>query len=152
MAKTLVRRSHFFEPLERLFDRTTNDWFIGLDRMIEDMSSKWDRAIDEFRELPHSHVEKVDGNHYRVVVEAAGFTREDLKVSLSGDELRIEGHHKEQVSDKESKSEKSSDFTQAFLLADGMQVDQVRMEGEQLFIDLSLAKSPEPEVKTFDIA
>lgn len=152
MAKTLVRRSHFFEPLERLFDRTTNDWFVGLDRMIEDMSTRWDRAIDEFRELPHSHVEKIDPQHYRVLVDAAGYTRAELKVSLIGDELRVEGSHREESSTKETKSEERAEFTQSFLIADGMTVDKVQMDGEQLVIDLSLPKPPEPEVKSFDIA
>ena len=54
MTKSVVRRSHFFEPLERILTRDSTDWFVGFDRMIEGMSRKWDRVFDEFRELPHS--------------------------------------------------------------------------------------------------
>ena len=151
MAKTLVRRSNFFDPLERLFDRTTNDWFVGLDRMIEEMSAKWDKALEDFRELPRSTVEKVDDGHYRVSVDVAGFTREELKVSLVEDELRVHGEHKEEKEAGKEKSMKESTFHQSFLIAEGMKVESVKLEGDDLIIELTIPVKPAPEETTFAI-
>ena len=151
MTKTLVRRSHFFEPLERLFDRTTNDWFVGLDKMIDEMSAKWDKAIEDFRELPRSTVEKVDEGHYRVTVDVTGFSREELTVSLVADELRVHGEHKEEIEKEEEKSSKRSTFHQSFLIAEGMKVDSVKLVDHDLVIELTVPVKPEPEVTHFDI-
>lgn len=152
MAKTLVRRSNFFEPLERLFDRTTNDWFVGLDRMIEEMSSKWDKALEDFRELPRSAVEKVDEGHYRVTVDVTGFSREDLKVSLVADELRVHGEHKEELERAEEKTTKQASFHQSFLIAEGMKVESVKLVEHNLVVELTIPVKPAPEETTFEIA
>lgn len=151
MSKTLVRRSNFFEPLERLFDRTTNDWFVGLDRMIDEMSNKWDKAMEDFRELPRSTVVKLDEGHYKVSIDVQGFAKDELTVSLQDDELRVSGEHVEETKAEGEESSRHAKFEQGFLIAEGMKVDAVRLVEQQLQIELSVPPKPKPEITTFAI-
>lgn len=146
MTSSLLERPRFSQSLRELFDGASRDWFIGVDRMIDEMSRKWDEAMASFNHFPASHVERIDDNHFRIRVHVPGYEKADLEVKIvDEDELVITGR-------KESSSgerEEHSSFEQRFLLADTAKVDSAKVLDNDLVIEVSfqvLPKAPETRI------
>jgi HSP20 family molecular chaperone IbpA len=84
-----------------------------------------------------------EGEHLRITLALAGFSREELEVTLEENQLIIRGRQK----DDEERSYlhrgiAARQFQRAFVLADGMEVKGANLENGLLTLDL---ERPEPE-------
>ena len=105
-----------FEQLERLVERTAKTASEG---------------------YPPFNIEAVAENAYRITLAVAGFTRDQLDITLEENQLVIRGR---QVDDKEReflhRGIAARQFQRAFLLADGLEVRGADMSNGLLSIDL----------------
>lgn len=147
MAGTVMERRHFLTPLRSIFDEDVRDWFVGFDRMLDEMTRKWDRAFDEA--TPTSHIEKQDDTHFRVMVKVPGFDREDLSVQRIDDELVVKGAH-ETKGKAEHKTRKAS-FEQHFYLAPDSRVDAAKFSDDELTIEVSFPAPKPREVQDIEV-
>lgn len=139
MSGSLMERRHFLNPLRSIFDDDVNDWFVGFDKMMEDMAKRWDHVFEGFTDEMSTEIKKTDDRHYRVIMKVPGYAKDEIKVQRIEDELVVKGHH-EMKGDKE-KAGREMDFEQRFFLAKDIHVDAAKLEKDELCIDVSF---PEP--------
>jgi len=123
--------------------------FDGIERLIDRVS----RSSGEG--YPPYNIERVraegEATRLRITLAVAGFTRDELDVTLEENQLAIRGRQADDP-DREylHRGIAARQFQRTFVLADGMEVTGASMENGLLTIDLA---RPEPErvVRTIEI-
>jgi molecular chaperone IbpA len=138
MASKVVERSRFIQPLRGMLNEDVREWFVGVDRMIDDLAARWEQAWEGFNHFPASSVERVDDRNYEIRVQVSGYEKKDLEVTVApGDVLVISGRHEGSRAD----GSESSSFEQRFLLADTLHVDSAKFNDGVLTVNLSFPEA-----------
>ena len=123
--------------------------FEGLEKLLE----RVDRLSNEG--YPPFNIEQVDAespSRLRITLAVAGFAREDLTVSVDGNELIVRGKQAEHETRAYlHRGIAARQFVRVFVLADGMRVTGAALENGLLSIEL---ERPEPQrvVQNIEIA
>ncbi len=136
----MPRMSVFNSPLLLGFDH--------FERML-------DRASKASAEgYPPYNIEQVGENSLRITLAVAGFSMDDLAVSIEDNQLVIRGR---QQSDEEDDGRvylhrgiASRQFQRSFVLAEGIEVRGAKLDNGMLTIELERIV-PEPQVRTIKI-
>ena len=101
---------------------------------------------------PPYNIEQVGDNEMRITLAVAGFSMEDLKVSVEDNQLVIRGR---QENDDDGRvylhrGIASRQFQRAFVLAEGIEINEASLDNGLLHIDL-VRHVPEPEVRDIEI-
>ncbi len=120
-----------FEQLERLVERTAKSGNEG---------------------YPPYNIEQTSENSYRITLAVAGFSEDDLAITVEDSALVIRGR---QTDDSEGRiflhrGIAARQFQRSFVLADGVDVGEAVMENGLLHVDLTRAV-PERIVQTISI-
>lgn len=121
--------------------------FDGLERMLE-------RAAKASDGYPPYNVEQLTsdkGEALRITLAVAGFSRDELEVTVEENQLVIRGRQfEEEARTYLHRGIAARQFQRSFVLADGIEVRAARLENGLLMIDL---EKPEPErkVRTIEI-
>ena len=121
-----------FEQLERLLERT---------------------AKSENGGYPPFNIEQTSDHSYRITLAVAGFRDEDLAITVEDRQLVIRGRQVDDDGDGRvflHRGIAARQFQRVFVLADGVEVGEARMENGLLHVDLDRAV-PEPVVQTIRI-
>ena len=117
-----------------LFD---SPFLLGFDhtRALIDRAAR--AAADSY---PPYNVEQMGEHAVRISLAVAGFGPDDLAVTLEGRQLTVAG--KREASDKADQAFlhrgiAGRGFVRSFVLADGLEVDEARLEHGLLHVDLS---------------
>lgn len=135
----MSRMSVFNSPLLLGFDH--------FERML-------DRASKASAEgYPPYNIEQVGENGLRITLAVAGFSLDDLTVSLEDNQLVIRGRQED--ADDENRvylhrGIAARQFQRSFVLAEGIEVKAARVDNGLLYIDLERIQ-PEPEIRTIKI-
>ena len=115
-----------FEPLEKLLDQSA--------RGIEG------RGVDGY---PPYNIERFEAvaeqpETWRITLAVAGFTLQDLEVSVENSQLLVKGQAKQESTNRDfmHKGIAGRSFSKSFVLADGMQVYASGLENGLLAIDI----------------
>ena len=115
---------------------------------------EFERTIDRISKLstdsyPPYNIEQISQNSLRITVAVAGFKKNELDVSLEGNQLQIRGNKKEDERERIfiHRGIATRQFQRNFVLADGIKVDGASMENGLLFIDLLQPVSHEESKK-----
>ena len=120
-----------FEQLERLVERTAKSGNDG---------------------YPPYNIEQTSENSYRITLAVAGFSEDDLSITVEDNALVIRGR---QSDDSEGRiflhrGIAARQFQRSFVLADGVDVGGATMENGLLHVDLNRAV-PERVIQTIQI-
>ena len=120
-----------FDQLERLVERTAKTGNEG---------------------YPPFNIEQTSERSYRITLAVAGFSENDLSITVEDGQLVIRGR---QQDDSEGRvflhrGIAGRQFQRSFVLADGVEVGEALMENGLLHVDLTQAK-PETVVQTINI-
>lgn len=120
-----------FEQLERVLERTAKAGNEG---------------------YPPFNIEQTSDFSYRITLAVAGFAEEDLAITVEDRQLVIRGRQTDDMGERVflHRGIAARQFQRSFVLADGVDVGQARMENGLLHVDLSRAK-PETVVQTIKI-
>ena len=121
-----------FEQLERLLERT---------------------AKSENGGYPPFNIEQTSDHSYRITLAVAGFREEDLSITVEDRQLVIRGRQVDDDGDGRGflhRGIAARQFQRVFVLADGVEVGEARMENGLLHVDLERAV-PEPVVQRIRI-
>lgn len=120
-----------FDQLERLVERTAKSGNDG---------------------YPPFNIEQSDRNSFRITLAVAGFSDDDLSITVEDRQLVIRGKQAEASEDRVflHRGIASRQFQKSFVLADGVDVAGARTENGLLHIDLQRAE-PETIVQTIEI-
>lgn len=129
MTRVLQFNSPFllgFDELERLLDRAA-------------------KASDGYPPYNVEQLPAEKGDALRITLAVAGFSREELSVTVENNQLVIRGRQEEDAARTYlHRGIAARQFQRSFVLADGMEVKVARLENGLLTIDLL---RPEPEQK-----
>lgn len=122
---------------------------------FEQMERLLERAAKASDGYPPYNVEQLAaeaGAALRITLAVAGFSRDELSVTVENSELVIRGRQREE-DDRTylHRGIAARQFQRAFVLADGMKVRTARLENGLLKIDLE-RPAPEKTVQTIEIA
>lgn len=120
-----------FEQLERLLERsakTGNDGY------------------------PPFNIEQTSAQSYRITLAVAGFGEDDLSITLEDSQLVIRGKQSDEDDGRHflHRGIAARQFQRSFVLADGVEVGEARMENGLLHVDLTRVE-PEKVVQTIRI-
>ena len=116
--------------------------------------SRWDDYFyRDFENLSANVWE--EGNNIFVKMAMPGIKKEDIKISVSGDSLSIEGKSKEEKEEKDKKyflrTLQSCSYSQSFNLPTVVDSEKVEASFEDGVITVKLPKAKESETKTIEI-
>lgn len=134
---------------------------LGLEQLLDTVNRVQGRLVsDSFP--PYAFNKKVENGKlvaYRIDLAVAGFTRDEISVSVQKKDevylLTVKGEKKESASDGwviDKSSIAYRDFERQFTLGLSLNVDKVSMADGILSIHASVVQRPQSEVKTFDIS
>ncbi|HHI70769.1 MAG TPA: Hsp20 family protein [Rhodobacteraceae bacterium] len=120
-----------FDQLERLVERTAKSGKDG---------------------YPPFNIEQTSENSYRITLAVAGFSESDLSIMVEDRQLIVRGRHSEQDEGREflHRGIAARQFQKSFVLADGVEVGEAKLENGLLHIDLKRAE-PETVVQSIPI-
>lgn len=121
---------------------------------FENVERVLDRAAKASAEgYPPYNIEQIGDNGLRITLAVAGFTMDDLTVSVEDNQLVIRGRHNDDNGGERvflHRGIASRQFQRSFVLADGIEVSGATLDNGLLNIDLQRIQ-PEPEVRTIKI-
>ena len=112
-----------------------------------------DRAAKASAEgYPPYNIEQTGDNELRITLAVAGFTMEDLSVSVEDNQLVIRGKQRDDSQDRVfiHRGIAARQFQRTFVLAEGIEIDGATLDNGLLNVDLHRVV-PEPEIKTIEI-
>ncbi len=117
-----------------LFD---SPFLLGFDhtRALIDRAAR--AAADSY---PPYNVEQLSDHSVRITLAVAGFGPEDLTITIEGRQLSIAGKREETAKGDQAflhRGIAGRGFVRSFVLADGLEVDEARLEHGLLHVDLS---------------
>ncbi|MEL6644987.1 MAG: Hsp20 family protein [Pseudomonadota bacterium] len=120
-----------FEQLERLVERT---------------------AKSEGNGYPPYNIEQTSETSYRITLAVAGFSDEDLSITIEDQQLVVRGRQADDSAERVflHRGIAARQFQRSFVLADGVEVAGARTENGLLHVDLHRAE-PERVVQTIEI-
>ncbi|MBI2979148.1 MAG: Hsp20 family protein [Rhodospirillales bacterium] len=135
----MTRMSVFNSPLLLGFDH--------FERML-------DRASKASAEgYPPYNIEQVGDNKLRITLAVAGFSMDDLAVSVEDNQLVIRGRQQTEEDDTRvflHRGIAARQFQRSFVLAEGIEVKGASLDNGLLAIELDRIV-PEPQVRTIEI-
>lgn len=101
---------------------------------------------------PPYNIEQIGDNGLRITLAVAGFSMDDLAVSLEDNQLVIRGRQSEDESGRVflHRGIAARQFQRAFVLAEGIEVKGAALDNGLLHVDL-VRPNPEPRVKSIPI-
>jgi len=120
--------------------------FEELDRLVERTSKS---SNDGY---PPYNIEQVAENAYRITLAVAGFSEDDLAITLEDNQLGVQGRMPEDTEPRKflHRGIAGRQFQRSFVLADGVEVSEAKLENGLLHIDLT-RKQPDTVVQTINI-
>ena len=110
---------------------------IGFDRMMNLLDAQ--TRLDQGDGYPPYNIEKIGGDDYRITMAAAGFSEDDLDVTVKENSLTIKGKKADAEQDKVKylyRGIATRSFERRFELADHIKVTGARLESGFLSLDL----------------
>lgn len=138
----MSRMSVFSSPLMLGFD--------GLERMLDHASKSSGDGYPPYN-IERVKVSGQDGDALRITLAVAGFSRDDLDISLEENQLIVSGRRKDDIKrDYLHCGIAARQFKRAFVLADGMKVTGADLQNGLLSVDL-VRPVPEKIVRKIEI-
>jgi len=124
-------------------------FLLGFDQLEDLLDSVAKNAGEGY---PPYNIEHMADEAIRITLAVAGFTQDDVAISLEANQLIIRGKQGEVPAGKEflHRGIAARQFVRKFVLADGMEVTDAFMENGLLHIDLH-RPTLDPVIKTIPI-
>lgn len=117
----------------------------------------FERMLDQASKMsaegyPPYNIEQVGEHSLRITLAVAGFSMDDLSVSVEDNQLVIRGHNNDDDSDRIflHRGIAARQFQRSFVLAEGIEINVATMDNGLLHIDLERQIS-EPEIRSIKI-
>ncbi len=110
----------------------TKNWdrfFVGADRLVKNLQQGTEWLQANATAFPPFNLKKIDENKYVIEMAVAGFTRQDIEITLEGDKLVINGEIKtiDEVGEYMYRGIANRNFTRRFTLADNVVVENAEI-------------------------
>ncbi len=128
----------------------TSPLFLGFDHLEQMLERASKTSSDGY---PPYNIEQTGPTGLRITLAVAGFTMDDLQITLEDNQLVIRGRQNDDCQDRVflHRGIAARQFQRAFVLAEGIEVKGAWLESGLLHIDLARPQ-PESRVKTIQIS
>jgi HSP20 family molecular chaperone IbpA len=128
----------------------TSPLFLGFDHLEQMIERAAKTSSDGY---PPYNIEQLSPISLRITLAVAGFTMDDLQITLEDNQLVIRG---KQLDDSQGRvflhrGIAARQFQRAFILAEGIEVKGAWLDNGLLHVDL-VRPLPEPKVRTIEIS
>jgi HSP20 family molecular chaperone IbpA len=122
--------------------------FLGFDH-LEQMLDRVQKNADGY---PPYNIEQTGANRLRITLAVAGFSMDDLAITLEDNQLVIRGRQRDDADGRVflHRGIAARQFQRAFVIAEGIEVDSAFLDNGLLHIDL-LRPMPEVRVRSIPI-
>ena len=129
-----------------IFDSPLLLGFEHFERLVERISKTSGEGY------PPYNIEQVGENEMRITLAVAGFSMDELKVTVEDNQLVIRGRQDEADDGRVylHRGIASRQFQRAFVLAEGIEINEASMDNGLLHIGL-VRHVPEPEIRDIEI-
>jgi HSP20 family molecular chaperone IbpA len=117
----------------------------------------FERMLDQASKMsaegyPPYNIEQVGDFGIRITLAIAGFSMDDLSVSVEDNQLVIRGRNSDEEGDRVflHRGIAARQFQRSFVLAEGIEINNATLENGLLHIDLE-RQIPEPEIRSIKI-
>ncbi len=117
----------------------------------------FERILDRVSKMsaegyPPYNIEQIGDNGLRITLAVAGFSMDDLNVSVEDNQLVIRGRNSEDETGRVflHRGIAARQFQRSFVLAEGIEISGAVLDNGLLHINLE-RRIPEPEVRTIEI-
>ncbi len=119
--------------------------FEQLERLLE-------RTAKTSEGYPPFNIEQTSDFSYRITLAVAGFSEDDLSITMEDRQLVIRGRQSDDGAERVflHRGIASRQFQRSFVLADGVEVGEAKIENGLLHVDLTVQR-PETVVQTIKI-
>jgi molecular chaperone IbpA len=132
------------------WDLFKDPFFIGFNREMERLSNV---QLSSNQSYPPYNLVKIDDDTYKLSVAVAGFTKEDVKVTVEDGTLLVKGEISEDTeAEIIHKGIATRKFTRKFALGEYMEVTNAEMKDGMLNIDIVRILPEEKKPKVISIS
>ena len=119
--------------------------FEQLERLLE-------RTAKTSEGYPPFNIEQTSDFSYRITLAVAGFSEDDLAITIEDSQLVVRGRQHDDGAERVflHRGIASRQFQRSFVLADGVEVGEAKIENGLLHVDLTVQR-PETVVQTIKI-
>jgi len=138
-------------PSPDFFDRVANAMLGFPPSFPGELKHAFDTTSDKY---PPYNLIRVSSEKYRLVMAVAGFSKENINVTVKGNSLVISGTNVENYQNDEKYIHRgiaTRNFTRSFYLHDNTKVDEVTMKDGLLTIDVVYEIPEEQKPKVIEI-
>ncbi|MBO6865592.1 MAG: Hsp20 family protein [Pseudomonadota bacterium] len=119
---------------------------------FEQLEQLLERTAKSSEGYPPFNIEQTGEDSYRITLAVAGFSEDDLSITVEDRQLVIRGRQQEDVRERIflHRGIASRQFQRSFVLADGVEVGDAQMENGLLHVDLKRQR-PDTVIQTIKI-
>jgi molecular chaperone IbpA len=125
---------------------------IGFDRIFDDMERKFANSVQT--NYPPYNIARLDDNLYEIVLAVTGFDKDEITVTVEGENLSVTGQRNKDTEDNPEYLHRGlafRDFERTFTLADHMKIISAEIKNGVLTIRIEREIPEEMKPRVIDI-
>ena len=124
---------------------------VGFDDLFDHFNNQLE--IKQTSSYPPYNINRIDDLNYQIEMALAGFSKNDIEIKYSDNQLTIKSIESEDKDDKETlhRGISKRKFSRTFTLAEDMKVNGAELKDGMLLIELEKIVPEEKKPRTIDI-
>ena len=124
---------------------------VGFDDLFDHFSNQLE--IKQTSSYPPYNINRIDDLNYQIEMALAGFSKNDIEIKYSDNQLTIKSIESEEKDEKETlhRGISKRKFSRTFTLAEDMKVNGAELKDGMLLIELEKIVPEEKKPRTIDI-
>ena len=126
---------------------------VGFDDLFDHFNNTLEYTVKQPTSYPPYNINKLDDFNYQIEMALAGFSKNDIEIKYSDNQLTIKSIESEDKEEKETLHRGISrrKFSRTFTLAEDMKVNGAELKDGMLLIELEKIVPEEKKPRTIDI-
>ena len=126
---------------------------VGFDELFDQFNNHLEYTVKQNTTYPPYNINKIDDLNYQIEIAIAGFSKKDIEVKYSDNQLKIKSLEKKDDDKKDTvlhRGISKRHFTRTFTLADDVVVNGAEMKDGMLYVNLEkiVPEGKKPKVIT----
>ena len=143
-----------------MVNRTLSIWndlrpyAVGFDSLFDHFNNTLEYTVKQQTSYPPYNINKIDDLNYQIEIAIAGFSKKDIEVKYSDNQLKIKSLEKKDDDKKDTvlhRGISKRHFTRTFTLADDVVVNGAEMKDGMLYVNLEKIVPEGKKPKTITI-
>ena len=142
-----------------MVNRTLSIWndlrpyAVGFDSLFDHFNNTLEYTVKQQTSYPPYNINKIDDLNYQVEMALAGFSKDDIEVKYSDNQLTIKSVESDDKDEKDviHRGISKRKFSRTFTLAEDMKVNGAELKDGMLLIELEKIVPEEKKPRTINI-